>query len=149
MGKRKWWAVAAVIWMAGIYCFTQLPYFTGANTSKVIHKVVEKEHETINTPSADNKEINIINLIVRKSTHVLVFGILSLLLFKALEPYRYSFLLAWFLTILYAITDEYHQSFMPGRVATYKDVLYDSFGALVALILIVAIKNRKQNVRYR
>ena len=102
---------------------------------------VEKEQKTISTPNEDKVDINILNLTVRKATHVLVFGILALLFYKSFEPVRYSFLLAWFLTILYAITDEYHQSFMPGRVAAYMDVIYDSFGALLALIMIVAVKN--------
>lgn len=133
--------MAAILWMAAIFCATQLPYFTAANSSKVIHKVVEKEHNAIKTPNADNNDINNLNLIVRKTTHVIVFGILSLLLFKTLEPYRYSFLLAWLFTILYVITDEYHQSFMPGRVATYRDVFFETFGALLVLILILLVQN--------
>jgi VanZ family protein len=144
MNNRKWWTLAAILWMALIFCFTQLPYFTGENTSEAIHKVVITEHNTINTPTADNEQINVLNLIVRKLTHVTVFGILSLLLYRSLASFRYSFIFSWLITVLYAITDEWHQSFMPGRVATYKDVLFDGFGAFLALVLtFIIIRKRK------
>ncbi|MEH7306889.1 VanZ family protein [Neobacillus drentensis] len=130
--------------MASIFCFTQLPYFTGEHTSEAIQKVVVTEHNTINTPRTDSADINILNLIVRKATHIIVFGILALLLFKSLEINRYSYILAWFLTFLYAMTDEYHQSFMPGRVASFRDVLFDSVGALIDLLIAFFIIRRKR-----
>lgn len=138
------WIIAAITWMTLIFCVTQLPYFTGKNTAEAIHKAVITEHNSIHTPSANDVSINELNLIIRKATHVTVFGILALLLFKSLETYRYSYILSWFLTFLYAITDEYHQYFMPGRVSSYKDVLFDSLGALIALSLIFFIMNRKR-----
>jgi VanZ family protein len=138
------WIIAAITWMALIFCFTQLPYFTGKNTAEAIHKAVITEHDSIHTPSANHVNISELNLIIRKTTHVTVFGILALLLFKSLETYRYSYILSWFLTFLYAITDEYHQSFMPGRVSTFKDVLFDSLGALIALSLTFFIINRNR-----
>ncbi|MDN3019191.1 VanZ family protein [Paenibacillus sp. BSR1-1] len=143
MKKKRWWTVAALVWMTLIFCFTQLPYFTGENTSKAINKVVVTEHNTINTPNADNKDINVLNILVRKSTHVTVFGILAILLFKSFEVHRYSYFLSLILTFLYAITDEYHQSFMPGRVSSFRDVLFDSFGAILALSLIFLIKVKR------
>ncbi|MEH7484695.1 VanZ family protein [Neobacillus drentensis] len=145
MNTRRGWILAAIVWMALIFCFTQLPYFTGEKTSEAIQKVVVKEPNTIHTPSADHEEINVLNLIVRKATHVTVFGILALLLFKSLEINRYSYILSWVLTFLYAITDEYHQSFMPGRVSSFRDVLFDSLGAFLGLSLILLV-NRKRKL---
>ncbi|WP_197032443.1 VanZ family protein [Bacillus sp. UNC41MFS5] len=145
MNKRKWWTLALIVWMVSIFCFTQLPYFTGKNTSDAIQKVVVTEHNAINTPNADSVDINVLNLIVRKATHVMVFGFLAVLLFQFLKRYRYAYPIAWFITFLYAITDEYHQSFMPGRVSSFKDVLFDSFGALLGLTLMFFI-NRKRKL---
>lgn len=135
MNHRKWWILATIIWMAGIFCFTQLPYFTGENTSKSIQKIVVTEHKAVHTPSVDNGEIEWINFVIRKATHLTAFGILAFFLFKSLEIYRYSFVLSWVITFLYAATDEYHQSFMPGRTSSFKDVLIDGCGALIALSL--------------
>lgn len=144
MGRRKWWIIAAIIWMTGIFCATQLPYFTGENTSKTIEKVVDTEHKTIDTPSADHGVIKVLNFLIRKATHLTVFGVLAFLLFKSVEASRFSYLLAWILTALYAMSDEYHQSFMPGRTATYKDVLVDACGALIVLSVVYLLRKRKK-----
>ena len=97
MGKRKWWILAALAWVVLIFFFTQLPYFTGKNTSEAIQKVVVTEHKATHTTSTESVDINKLNLIVRKTTHVLVFGILALLLFNSLETYKYSYILSWLL----------------------------------------------------
>ena len=45
--------------------------------------------------------------------------------------------LAWFLAILYAVTDEYHQSFVAGRSSSAWDVLiFDNLGALISIWLV-------------
>ncbi len=46
-----------------------------------------------------------------------------------------SLLLAWFLAVLYAVSDEVHQSFVPGRHASAVDVGIDALGAALALWL--------------
>ncbi|MDR6121430.1 VanZ family protein [Bacillus sp. SLBN-46] len=147
MGKRKWWIIAAIIWMTGIFCATQLPYFTGENTSKTIEKVVDTEHKSIDTPSADHGVIEVLNFFIRKATHLTAFGILAFLLFKSLETTRFPYIFAWGITSLYAMSDEYHQSFMPGRMATYKDVLIDAFGALIVLSVVYLFKRKRKMTR--
>lgn len=149
MKRQKRWIAAAIVWMVTIFCFTQLPYFTGANTEKAVNKVVVSEHKSIHTPDEEHVNVGELNLIIRKLTHITVFGILSLLLFKTMEANRSSFLLAWLSTVMYAISDEYHQSFMPGRVPTYKDVLFDGFGALIALVMLYKIRARNSRVKAR
>ncbi|NWQ41107.1 VanZ family protein [Bacillus sp. EB106-08-02-XG196] len=136
MGKRKWWLLATIVWMASIFLVTQLPFFTGENTAKVIQKVNVIELNSIKAQSADPVDINGLNLTVRKVTHVIVFGMLAFLLYKSLAVYQYSFILSWILTVIYAILDEWHQSFILGRVAAYMDVLIDSLGVFIALFLI-------------
>ena len=53
--------------------------------------------------------------------------------------------LAWLLAILYAITDEYHQSFVTGRFPSAFDVfVYDNLGALLSLwITHITIKQKR------
>lgn len=73
---------------------------------------------------------------IKKGGHVLGYGMLAL-------SYWYWFRLqggkrwiAWILSLLYAFTDELHQSFVPGRHASIWDVLiFDNFGALISLWL--------------
>ncbi len=47
---------------------------------------------------------------------------------------RYGFALAMLLTVLYGVTDEFHQAFVPGRYATIGDVMADSIGALLGCL---------------
>ncbi len=74
--------------------------------------------------------------VIKKTAHVVVYGLLALAFFFWFHfspPYRR---LAWLLALLYAATDEFHQSFVPGRHASVMDVLlFDNFGALFALWL--------------
>lgn len=73
MGKRKWWLLAAILWMVVIFIFTQLPLSTGENTSGAIEEIVKTEHVS----GVGHSGIETINLMVRKSTHVLTFGFLA------------------------------------------------------------------------
>jgi hypothetical protein len=80
----------------------------------------------------------LVDFIVRKLGHMGVFGILARLLTRAFSGCTYwswkkIFAASLVLSILYACTDEYHQSFVPGRHASIVDVGIDSFGAWTAL----------------
>jgi VanZ family protein len=88
----------------------------------------------------------VVNLI-KKAGHAFIFGVLAALYLYALkgkksllETQGVFFLLSLFLTFLYAVSDEYHQSFTPGRHSSGKDVLIDVCGALSALVLLSVLK---------
>ena len=69
---------------------------------------------------------------VKKSAHGIGYGLLALSYLHAL-PNR-SYKLAWFLAVLYSLTDEFHQSFVPGRRASLVDVfVFDAIGAVITL----------------
>ena len=69
---------------------------------------------------------------VKKSSHFFVYALLALSYIRALP--RRNYVLAWVLAILYALSDEFHQSFVPGRMSSLIDVfVFDNLGAIVAL----------------
>ena len=81
--------------------------------------------------------------IVKKSGHVLGYAILAFLYWYGVGVDRNKRWLAWLLAIAYALTDEFHQSFISGRHPSIWDVLiFDNIGALISLWL--ASKNFKQ-----
>jgi len=70
----------------------------------------------------------------RKLFHAMEFGVLNLLLWRALyfgQKIDFKKALWWslFLTVLYATSDELHQYFVPNRQCRWQDVAQDSLGA--------------------
>ncbi|WP_245723030.1 VanZ family protein [Natribacillus halophilus] len=82
--------------------------------------------------------------LIRKAAHVGVYfglGILVIHAFRvtmATRPRR-LIIWAWILCTCYAITDEIHQLFIPGRSGEVSDVVLDSIGALVGIGLYVVL----------
>ncbi|MBA3301838.1 MAG: VanZ family protein [Thermoleophilaceae bacterium] len=79
------------------------------------------------------------DLILRKVAHALIFGTLCFLWWRALGR-RIAPAIA--ITILYAITDEWHQSYVEGRHGAPVDVLIDAAGALAAAYAITRWRER-------
>lgn len=78
-----------------------------------------------------------------KLIHMAVYVPLGFLLCMALVMSglrRYGFVIALILTIIYGMTDEFHQSFVPGRHASFGDVIADSVGALLGCLGVSFIK---------
>ncbi len=75
------------------------------------------------------------DLILRKIVHMGEFGILNVFLIKSLANFKISLekriFLAVLFSFLYACSDEYHQSFIEGRVGSFRDILIDSGGILL------------------
>jgi VanZ family protein len=84
-------------------------------------------------PSPDDP---LLNFLLKKSAHFLVYAVLAFLLWRALPRKHWSYATAWALTALYAISDEYHQSFVALRTPTARDVIIDSIGAATALLFV-------------
>ena len=78
------------------------------------------------------------DVLLKKGGHALGYGLLGLAYFSAL-PRRLSFGYRWFLAlfmaVLFALSDEFHQSFVVGRASSIGDVVIDGFGAALALMI--------------
>jgi VanZ family protein len=118
----NWRWLITIAWMVVIYIFSDAP-----------HSSQFTEHY-----------FGILNIPLRKLGHLSEYAILfwlcnwSLLGHKAFaqktktQAAKFVRLIAFVLTLGYAITDEWHQSYVPGRSATIGDVAVDAFGAAIA-----------------
>jgi VanZ family protein len=84
--------------------------------------------------------IEVVHFIIRKLSHVVEYGILSILVYRAVRADRSGWSIRWALTaILFAAAvgtiDEWHQAFVPGRTATPWDTVIDTLGAALAQVL--------------
>ena len=80
------------------------------------------------------------DFIFKKSAHVTEYAILFWLLFRAMsddnkDVTKSMFIKVFILTVLYAFSDEWHQTFVAGREGTLRDVGFDTIGTLISLNL--------------
>lgn len=128
------WTVV-ILWMSLIFYLSHQPATESDALSTRITEVVVKTVEKV-IPNA-NIAIDSFNNIVRKNAHFFAYLVLGLLVINALKRsgfygYRCIFL-ALGICVLYAISDEVHQLFVPGRGGQVSDVLIDSAGASVGI----------------
>ena len=88
------------------------------------------------TPNLRVAQAADLDFVLRKAGHMAAFGILAVLLWRALTFYAVRRAIVWslMLTVAYAATDEFHQSFTSGRHPSPVDVGIDSVGALLFLL---------------
>lgn len=99
-------------------------------------------------PSASPETIGDLVVLVRKFAHAYEYALLAWLAWRALrEPFRGDArpwsvrhaVGAWLIAVAYAISDEWHQSFVPSRGSSPVDVLIDAGGAAIGIALIWAV----------
>jgi Predicted integral membrane protein len=96
---------------------------------------------------SDNQPQNIWILIFYKGGHILGYAVLAWSYWRAFTFSANRRWVVWLLALLYAVTDEYHQSFVPGRHPAASDVLvYDNLGALCSVWLASRFMKQKQPV---
>jgi VanZ family protein len=71
-------------------------------------------------------------ILILKTFHLIEYATLAVLLFFAYKKYKYAIITAY----LYAISDELHQSFIPGRSCKFTDTLIDLTGIIIGIIII-------------
>ena len=99
-------------------------------------------------PTSDSSRFDLTEKIIRKSGHVIGYFLLTLSYYYTFGGKPNKRWVSWFLALLYAITDEFHQSFVPGRDPSIWDVLiFDNFGALLGSWL--GVKWTKKDNRRR
>jgi VanZ family protein len=74
------------------------------------------------------------DFLVKKGGHALGYGLLALAYLYVFKLSPTKLKIAWVLAFLYAISDEFHQTFVPGRQGSWMDVGIDSAGAAIALL---------------
>jgi VanZ family protein len=91
-------------------------------------------------PDLPSPPSGILNLLLKKAGHISVYAGLTALMWHALAregvPRPWRFGLSLLFATLYGLSDEYHQSFIPGRNGRLTDVGIDALGAMLALILL-------------
>ena len=131
---RAWWP--ALVWIV-LISFESTGFFSSQNTGHALYTLLTRLFGAINYYA-----FLIFHHYLRKTGHVVGYGVLSLLL---LRGWRATFgrayallwrtaLLSWMGTAFVASMDEWHQSLIPSRTGTWRDVVLDSAAGLVFLL---------------
>lgn len=77
--------------------------------------------------------------------HASAYAVLAALLWNALHRSDVRWPASWalVLAVLYGVSDEFHQSYVPGRAAAVDDLVVDLIGAALALLLIGWLRSRR------
>ncbi|MFH1509425.1 MAG: VanZ family protein [bacterium] len=81
------------------------------------------------------------DFVLRKIAHMVEFGVLFWLVYRALKYDKKLVTYAILLAILYAVLDEFHQLFILGRMGSSMDVLIDGVGIFVSYLIVRRVKN--------
>ena len=128
-----------VVWM-GVIFFASTDLGSASHTSQVIEPLVKWIK-----PDATPEQLDFVHFIVRKTAHLTEYAILAILVFRALRmssaaqtnPRSLRLIgIALIFSAAYASLDEFHQSFVSQRTACAQDVLIDTTGAFVALVIV-------------
>lgn len=146
------------IWMTVIFMFSAQNGQISSNVSEgFAAKLFSIIYPTFRDMSAEEKTVFLktVMLPVRKLAHFtlyFVLGFLSSLLFVTIKKYGIYIkgIISWGFCVLYAVSDEIHQYFVPNRVCAIGDVLIDSSGALLSVaIFVVVICTVKRFQKYK
>lgn len=85
-------------------------------------------------PSREMPTFGLWDLLIKKGAHMVGYGFLALAYWIGLGFKKHRWWLALLLAVLYAFTDEFHQSYVAGRHSSWVDALViDGSGAAIAL----------------
>ena len=140
-----------IIWMMVIFSFSAQPAKESTETSLKVGTMVGKVIKPGFSDLPKKEQIRFAKKIefpVRKLAHATEYAILGALMslfFFSWNRKRHG-LYGWLWGILYAITDELHQSFVPGRSCQMTDVAIDSLGCLfgcTVIALLMSIRRKR------
>lgn len=156
--KRLFLFIPVILWMMVIFWFSanngtesssqsaRITYGIAAVVDKAFHLGMT---ETQRVQMSDG-----MTLIVREAAHFSEYLILALLVrtavtgcFVRLKPgVQYAVSLAW--VFIYASMDELHQYFVPGRCCSIWDVLIDTAGGIMGILIVMMIRHFHKRAAY-
>jgi len=130
-------------WVIVIFILSSQPAEVSNKLSKSITRIIIKIIDLVHTLDIETGTmqnwLDVLNNKVREYAHVMVFLILAVLVVNAFERSGAknvkTFVFSFAFCAVYALSDEIHQTFVPGRGAEVADFLIDCTGTLLGLTI--------------
>lgn len=125
--------VLIILWMIIVFKFSHAQGSSSSGISKKIAKIFFE----------GKKYINFAEAIIRKIAHLSEYAVGGILLYDLFLTFdinaKIQFIGAFSITTLYAISDEVHQLFVPGRSGRIIDVFIDMQGIILGMCAVLLI----------
>lgn len=143
--KKYLLAIATFMWIAFIFMNSLQ---TGVESGEVSSKITEVVIKVLNLINI-NLDFNTTAIFIRKCAHVFEYFILGILFaltyINMIGNVNYRIIYTFLSALVVSISDEIIQLYVPGRVGAVTDVLIDTIGIVLGIILILLIiKIRKK-----
>jgi VanZ family protein len=144
--NRVWRYGPLVLWLA-LITLASTGAMSATNTSRIIGPLLRWFF-----PNITATQLLRAHFLTRKLAHFSEYAVLALLAARAFIPSprkwlsRRWLLSAFLLVVVYALLDEYHQSFVPTRTPSIWDSLIDTAGGTTALVVLALWRARKHKI---
>lgn len=128
-----------------IFSFSHQPATSSDRISKgTVRQILNVFPSTKNlTDSQKDRLETKLNPIIRKLAHFSIYTLVGIFMMAWIHTYDISLLKKLIISLgfgfFYAMSDEFHQYFIPGRSAEIRDVMIDSAGVLVGILIVLAM----------
>lgn len=134
MNKKKVIAWGMLLfWMCVIFFMSHQPGEVSTSQSDLVLKLFSLIGINLNQYFGE-----LATLVIRKGAHFTEYLILFILAYRVIRFYVKREYIKWYaiaVVFLYACSDEIHQYFIPGRGPAFKDVMVDTSGGLLGVII--------------
>ena len=141
--RRRFWRYGPLVLWILFISFASTGEFSAANTSEIFRPILLWLF-----PNLSEARLAAIHFLTRKAGHFTEYAVLGFLARRAFitssRAYvqRYWFELGLLLVVIYALLDEFHQSFVPSRTASIYDSAIDVAGGLTVLVILRLFRKR-------
>jgi VanZ family protein len=138
-----------IIWMA-LICYASSADFSAANTSRIVEPLFRWLF-----PGINNEVLASVHFLIRKCAHFSGYAVLAFFAIRAFSSSSVDLLRRrWFaatfvLVVCYALLDEFHQSFVPSRTASFYDSMIDIAGGMSFLTAYWYVRQRQRDAVVR
>lgn len=133
--------ILVVVWMITVFWFSsQIGDDSSVTSGNTIRKIVKLFYSNITTENLENI-VELLQPFVRKLAHFTIYTIGGMLIYnlayqlKNKSKFKNSLICG----VVYAISDEVHQFFVPGRSCGIFDVFIDTCGIITGIIIYIII----------
>lgn len=147
MKKRLLFALLlllTIFWLAVIFGFSDQSGTESGGLSRLIAEPVTNFLIRLSGELSADEQATLymkVDGAVRIAAHFTEYAILGMLLTLLCQMIHLNWMwIPWVIGTLYAVTDEWHQSFSPGRTSDPRDVVIDSLGVLCGIVLTQLLK---------